>query len=71
MESKARHTFAVIWRGSARHFKAWSSHFEQACRYAAGAIIGSAFIKALGQANNPTEAANSFIQSINNTVSIP
>jgi len=29
---QARHTFSVIWRGSARHFKGWSSHFERACR---------------------------------------
>ncbi|MGO3655623.1 MAG: tryptophan synthase subunit alpha, partial [Sphingobacterium sp.] len=37
--------------------------FEKATRYAQGAIIGSAFVKILGQANYQDEISN-FIQSI-------
>ena len=51
MESKARHTFSVIWRGSARHFKAWSSHFERACR---SFLVQTVFIQNPAHINNFT-----------------
>lgn len=38
--------------------------FTNACKYANGAIIGSAFIKALGNARSETEATKNFIESI-------
>jgi tryptophan synthase alpha chain len=41
-----------------------NSTFEQACNYAEGAIIGSAFIKALEKAGNLEKDINKFIKSI-------
>ena len=38
--------------------------FETACAYAAGAIIGSAYIKALGENNDVNHATANFLQSI-------
>ncbi len=38
--------------------------FSQACRYAKGAIIGTAFIHALSNGSNIKQAVSSFIQSI-------
>ncbi len=38
--------------------------FDTACRYANGAIIGSAFIKALSREKDPAQAASSFIAGI-------
>ena len=38
--------------------------FDEACRHANGAIIGSAFIKAVGNAGDPVDAAKGFIQGI-------
>jgi len=38
--------------------------FEAACEYANGAIIGSAFIKALGEANNINQTTKEFLESI-------
>lgn len=38
--------------------------FQKTCRYANGAIIGSAFIKAIKDAENPEQAARTFIQGI-------
>lgn len=38
--------------------------FESACNYAAGGIIGSAYIKALGENNNVNEATEHFLQTI-------
>ena len=38
--------------------------FETACTYAAGAIIGSAYIKALGENNNINTSTTNFIQTI-------
>ena len=38
--------------------------FSQACRYARGAIIGTAFIQALSDSNNMQQAVSTFIQSI-------
>lgn len=40
--------------------------FSQACNHARGAIIGSAFIKALGQEGTVAENIQTFIQSIRN-----
>ncbi|MCJ8163669.1 tryptophan synthase subunit alpha [Pontibacter sp. E15-1] len=40
--------------------------FAQACNHAKGAIIGSAFIKALGQEGTVAENIQNFIQSIRN-----
>jgi tryptophan synthase alpha chain len=41
-----------------------AEQFQTACQYANGAIIGSAFIKALQGSRNCTAAASTFIQSI-------
>ncbi len=38
--------------------------FETACTYAAGAIIGSAYIKALGENNHVNESTEKFLQTI-------
>lgn len=38
--------------------------FQTACRYAHGAIIGSAFIKALGEGRDAAEVAGAFVASI-------
>lgn len=38
--------------------------FDTACQYAEGAIIGSAFIKALGKGNNIKETIKEFIKSV-------
>lgn len=38
--------------------------FEKACQYAEGAIIGSAFIKAIGKSENLKESIKQFISSI-------
>jgi tryptophan synthase alpha chain len=38
--------------------------FEEACRHANGAIIGTAFIRALENADDPAKAAADFVQSI-------
>lgn len=38
--------------------------FENACKYASGAIIGSAFVKALEENNNVTEASEAFIKTL-------
>ena len=38
--------------------------FETACSYASGGIIGSAYIKALGENNNVNESTSNFIQTI-------
>jgi hypothetical protein len=46
---QARHTFSVIWRGSARHFKGWSSHFERACR---SFLVQTVFIQDPAHINN-------------------
>lgn len=40
--------------------------FEDACKYANGAIIGSAFIKIIQHAQSPETIARSFVQSILN-----
>lgn len=40
------------------------STFEAACAYANGAIIGSAFIKALGEGGNVEEATSAFLHKI-------
>jgi len=40
--------------------------FSSACRYAPGAIIGSAFVHALQQENEPASAVHLFIKSIKN-----
>ncbi len=40
------------------------STFDTACRYADGAIIGSAFIKALGTGRSAAETAGAFVQTI-------
>ncbi len=42
--------------------------FAKACRYANGAIIGSAFIKALGQSTNLEADIAAFIQGIKGPV---
>jgi tryptophan synthase alpha chain len=42
--------------------------FAKACRYANGAIIGSAFIKALGQSTNLEADIHAFIHGIRGTV---
>lgn len=41
-----------------------SKTYEQACKYASGAIIGSAYIKALSTAKNINKTTASFIKSI-------
>ena len=41
-----------------------NSTFERACEYAEGAIIGSAFIKVLEEADNLEYDINTFIKSI-------
>ena len=46
---QARHTFSVIWRGSARHFKGRSSHFERACR---SFLVQTVFIQDPAHINN-------------------
>jgi tryptophan synthase alpha chain len=38
--------------------------FQTACRYAHGAIIGSAFIKALGEGGGAAEVARAFVKGI-------
>ncbi len=38
--------------------------FENACNYAAGGIIGSAYIKALGENNEVKEATKNFLETI-------
>lgn len=38
--------------------------FQTACRYAHGAIIGSAFIKALGEGGDAAEVARGFVEGI-------
>lgn len=38
--------------------------FDTACKYAAGAIIGSAYIKALEQSNNIEETTKTFVGSV-------
>ena len=38
--------------------------FEVACKYSRGGIIGSAFIKALGGANNTVQVVSEFVESI-------
>ncbi len=38
--------------------------FENACRYASGAIIGSAFVKALGQPLPPDQIVSEFVKQI-------
>jgi tryptophan synthase alpha chain len=43
-----------------------SESFNQACNYANGAIIGSAFIKVLEEHNNSPEAISRFIKEIKN-----
>lgn len=42
--------------------------FEQACRYANGAIIGSAFIRALAEADDVERAALNFVRGIRGEV---
>lgn len=39
--------------------------FQNACKYAAGAIIGSAFVKALENDKDPVQATRDFIESLN------
>ena len=41
-----------------------SKTYETACKYSAGAIIGSAFIKAIEKESNITKATNTFIKTI-------
>jgi tryptophan synthase alpha chain len=38
--------------------------FDNACKYAAGAIVGSAYIKAIGKAKNIETATNTFVKTI-------
>jgi tryptophan synthase alpha chain len=38
--------------------------FETACQYADGAIIGSAFIKALAQSDDVAQATEDFVKMI-------
>jgi tryptophan synthase alpha chain len=38
--------------------------FEQACKYAAGAIIGTAYINAIEHAQNIDDATKTFLNSI-------
>jgi tryptophan synthase alpha chain len=38
--------------------------FGNACKYASGAIVGSAFIKAIGQAKNIENATDAFVKTI-------
>lgn len=49
-----------------------SSHetYATACQYANGAIIGSAFIRTVGKAENLPESINDFVHSIRGTVSV-
>jgi tryptophan synthase alpha chain len=39
-------------------------NFSNACKYAKGAIIGSAFVNMLGTAKNPDEAISKFVEGI-------
>jgi tryptophan synthase alpha chain len=39
--------------------------FNRACQYAEGAIIGSSFIKVLGESENLKESINQFVKSVN------
>jgi tryptophan synthase alpha chain len=41
-----------------------SASFAAATQYASGAIVGSAFLKALGQAKDPAAAAGPFIAAL-------
>ena len=49
-----------------------SSHetYATACQYANGAIIGSAFIRTVGKAENLSESIADFVHSIRGTVSV-
>ncbi|MEO7044209.1 MAG: tryptophan synthase subunit alpha [Ferruginibacter sp.] len=40
--------------------------FDNACRFASGAIIGSAYIKAIEHSNNLNETTSTFIKSVTN-----